>query len=524
MFCPGCGKEAKEGAKFCNACGHKLPQTPVVEEASVTAAVPDSTRAHKKAAKAAKKAAKKKVWPWVVGILVFLLVAATAFCYFFVNPYFAKKNAYEKAVACLEAGDYDGALENFEKAGDYEDAAIYLEDLEGRENAYIAAVKDMEEGRYADAGEVFDALGSYRDAYRKAQDCLYFLAVECLGQQDIETAYNLSDKMDGDTYGKFMEAYSENFADFKVFEILEELLTQRFNAETGEEADFYAILQAEKDGLSAFEGMPAFADPDLEELISLYIEGVEAQFAVYADEGDFDETAFYEGAYNWAYAIDRLIADYDFLSEEEELRAYYEGSSVPLEAALNLQRELNKLQRDQITQGGDGKKYIPFRNTTETAALVQFQTHCYQEQVYLGAAESYLTILPGETVYIPLGLQEGCDDWYMDWYILEIYPEEDRKAETGVYKLQSMVVKGVFYDLTALEANGFTPDSVVVTFNADGTGIWKEMDIENTFSYSSSLIAIDGMDMRLSYGAAAGKLVVEVGEYTYVLTLESAAA
>ena len=53
---------------------------------------------------------------------------------------------------------------------------------------------------------------------------------------------------------------------------------------------------------------------------------------------------------------------------------------------------------------------------------------------------------------------------------------------------------------------------------------WKEMDIENAFSYSSSLIAIDGTDIRLPYSAAPGKLVVEVDSYIYVLTLESATA
>ena len=44
MICPACGNEAKEGAKFCNACGAKMvpveenpvvAETPVVEEAPV---------------------------------------------------------------------------------------------------------------------------------------------------------------------------------------------------------------------------------------------------------------------------------------------------------------------------------------------------------------------------------------------------------------------------------------------------------------------------------------------------------
>ena len=116
------------------------------------------------------------------------------------------------------------------------------------------------------------------------------------------------------------------------------------------------------------------------------------------------------------------------------------------------------------------------------------------------------------------------DAWYVDWEFLEIYMEEDLKVEAGVYKLQSMVVENLFYDMEALQTKGLSPESVVVTFKEDGTGTWKEMDIENAFSYSSSLIAIDGTDIRLPYSAAPGKLVVEVGSYIYVLTLESATA
>jgi hypothetical protein len=78
--------------------------------------------------------------------------------------------------------------------------------------------------------------------------------------------------------------------------------------------------------------------------------------------------------------------------------------------------------------------------------------------------------------------------------------------------------------MEALQTKGLSPESVVVTFKEDGTGTWKEMDFENAFSYSSSLIAVDGTDIRLPYSAAPGKLVVEVDSYIYVLTLESATA
>ena len=84
-----------------------------------------------------------------------------------------------------------------------------------------------------------------------------------------------------------------------------------------------------------------------------------------------------------------------------------------------------------------------------------------------------------------------------------------------------MVAEGLFYDLEVLATVSVTPESVVVTFADDGTGTWTEAEITNAFSYSSSLIAIDGTDLRLPYIAAPGKIVVNLGTAIYVLALDS---
>ena len=80
------------------------------------------------------------------------------------------------------------------------------------------------------------------------------------------------------------------------------------------------------------------------------------------------------------------------------------------------------------------------------------------------------------------------------------------------------------FDLEILATADITPDSVVVTFKEDGTGTWVEGGITNAFSYSSSLIAIDGTDLRLPYLAAPGKIVVDIGTAIYVLALDSLVA
>ena len=627
MFCSGCGNEVKEGAKFCNKCGAKLAQAPVVEEIPVVeevpvveetpvaeavpvveeapvveeipvmeeastvdeilaeesvcaealseeeqslsveevlaqteilledapapeeipvveeipvaAAVPATKKEIKKAAKEAKKAEKaakkeakkagkkKKAWPWVVGILAFLLVAAFVFCYFWVNPYFAKKNAYEKGIEYLEQRDFDGAIESFKKAADYGDAAAYYEDLQGKECVYSMAVTAMEEGNYAEAGEAFEDLGDYKDSYAKMQSCLYELAMACLAQQDIEMAFELADQMDDETFDDFMTAYDENYADFKAVAIVEQLIIERSNNEIDTEKTLYDILKAEHAGLAIFDELSGFADPDLQEIVTLYRDGVSQQFAAcYEGENYYNNHDFIEGAYNRAQAIEAMIAQYGLLDDYEELQAEFAGNAAFYSAVLELQIALEEgIEGTEPVDGGDGKTYQPVKNTTKTAAIVQFYVDFYMGDTHLGGNESYQYILPGETIYIPvIAPSAEYDAWYVDWEFLEIYMEEDLKVEAGVYKLQSMVVENLFYDMEALQTKGLSPESVVVTFKEDGTGTWKEMDIENAFSYSSSLIAIDGTDIRLPYSAAPGKLVVEVDSYIYVLTLESATA
>lgn len=133
--------------------------------------------------------------------------------------------------------------------------------------------------------------------------------------------------------------------------------------------------------------------------------------------------------------------------------------------------------------------------------------------------------MPGETVYIPIDRPEGCNSWYMDWFFLEIYLEEEQKLMPGVYKLQSAIVEGLFYDLEALAASyGATPDSVIVTVNADGTGTWQEVGETVSISYSSNLIAVDGTNQRQTYTAGPNKLVVFFENGVYTLALESAVA
>jgi hypothetical protein len=303
-----------------------------------------------------KQKKKKKVWPWIVGVIALLLAAAVVFCIFWVNPYFTRKNAYEKAMECLEQNDFDGALENFEIAGDYEDAATYLEGLQEKENRYTYAVQAMGEDRYDDAWAAFSDLDAYRDAPQKVQECLLQLALGCLSRQSVEDASFYVDDMDEDTYAAFMEIYERDYADLQVFAILESLLDARNKAENGEAPVLYDIIKAESSGLAAIEDLPMFADPALEELVAAYAQGVQEQLGAFTEDGKIDNYDFYEGAYLRSYAVETLISEYGFLEEREDLSKVYEGTAVYFEAIMALQLALeDQLETVQTVKGADGK-------------------------------------------------------------------------------------------------------------------------------------------------------------------------
>lgn len=507
-------------------------EAPAVEEISLT------KKEAKKAAKAAKKAAKKKrkVWPWIVGVFAFLLVAAFAFCFFFVNPYFTKKNAYEKAVVCLEAGDFDGALENFGKAGDYKDAATYLKDLQGKEAAYSAAVTDMEEGRYAQAAEAFEKLTGYRDSALRAQASLLKLALSYLQDQNVEAAFALTEKMEQSTHDRFLDTYEKTYADVHAIAAVAQLAAERLAATEQEDYTLYDILNRENNGLAVFADFPAYADARLEELIDQYCQGVRLQFSACVEgENTYDNRKFYEGALQRAQAIESLMEEYGLLADNETVAAAEKGNIPLYETMLALQSALEETAgKAETVKGANGKTYLPFTNSTDVAVKFRFQNNYYKGDTYMGGNEAYLYALPGETVYIPIDSTiTEYDRWETAWQFLDVYTGYRLQVEAGTYKLQSMVLEGVFHDLEVLETMNITPDSVVMHFNGDTNGRWTgesegegEEGFSNAFTYSESIIALDGTDWRLPYTAAPGKVVIDLSSVydtptIYVLTLEN---
>lgn len=94
-------------------------------------------------------------------------------------------DAYAKAVALLEEKDYEGAISAFRALGEYRDSANLL-----TESRYQFALESMHQKYYKTAAVIFEELDDYADSKAMACECEYLHAMELIGQEDYSGAYS----------------------------------------------------------------------------------------------------------------------------------------------------------------------------------------------------------------------------------------------------------------------------------------------------------------------------------------------
>lgn len=94
-------------------------------------------------------------------------------------------DAYAKAVALLEEKDYEGAISAFRALGEYCDSANLL-----TESRYQFALESMHQKYYKTAAVIFEELDDYADSKAMACECEYLHAMELIGQEDYSGAYS----------------------------------------------------------------------------------------------------------------------------------------------------------------------------------------------------------------------------------------------------------------------------------------------------------------------------------------------
>lgn len=148
MFCQNCGKEIKEGSKFCAGCGSQVnanihAEVNAQEAMSYQADIIEDNVAEKRH----KKKRKLRILPWI--IIIVLLCLAGAGVYLFLNSdYYNIQKNLKLAEKRLEEGNEREALNRYR--------AVYTLDKEHVEAYVKSAEIYLEMGEYEDAYEVLN--------------------------------------------------------------------------------------------------------------------------------------------------------------------------------------------------------------------------------------------------------------------------------------------------------------------------------------------------------------------------------
>lgn len=568
MFCTKCGKQLPDTAAFCGACGAPVggrpaveEEAPVVEETSVVeetlvveetpaveeapaqveAPVEEETSVEEEASveeetpveeeipaeeenpaqetiaqKAAKPKKKKKGLIWALSIVAVLLVGALVAGLLVVKPYLEKKQAYNTAKTALADREYDKALEQFLAAKDYEDAQKQAEQLQAKQESYDSAVNLLSMQEFEAARAVFAELADYRDSAALIQQSYLDQALLYLSQQDVSGAMEIAEFMESETYNEFMDAYAQQYADFRFLADLEEALIQRHS---GEEKGLYETAEAELNKLSSYQ-TATFADKALSELAKTYLHGlVQQKDSTVADGTYVERVGYYTGAYYRSLAVETLAQDFGLLQGNSQVLDHYVGKSEGYQVLVAVEDDLQKqLLEAKAVQGVGEKQYLVYTNHTKYAFTLKLENEFYSGQEKVSSVTTEAVIIPGEQVYLPVAFpQEVYSDWYVDWEVSGVTADTAPKAPAGTYKLQAMVVNDVYYDSADLVSLKVTQDSVIVTLNADGTGQWKELDTVNGFAYAQGVMTFTEGTLKLNYLLGENKLIVNVNGYLYIL-------
>lgn len=217
----------------------------------------------KAAAEAEERARRiKKIAMIATPIVVVVIIAAVLFSNYkkAQQEEAARLEAYNAAVALVEAGQYDEAVTAFTELGDYKDSAEQMTEIR-----YIQALSMFQSKRYADAINVFSELGDYKDSAELANNITdYSTAIALMNGGDFEAAEiifstlgDFEDCADWLAQPDFMKPYFPYIGEFVciVYE-MEVHLTSDFAIYGGNvcwEVDFYYLSP---DGRASNELIP----------------------------------------------------------------------------------------------------------------------------------------------------------------------------------------------------------------------------------------------------------------------------
>lgn len=164
-----CGAINRQSEKRCHTCRSEKTvllaalDMEALKEHNAAYNKRESERREKEAAEAAKKKAKTKKISIIAAACAVVVIAAIVV----ITQVIVPSGKYNAAVALMNEGKYDEAIETFEELGDYQDSAILLGECEllaEKEATYTEALTALENGEDNTAYSLFSELGDYKDS------------------------------------------------------------------------------------------------------------------------------------------------------------------------------------------------------------------------------------------------------------------------------------------------------------------------------------------------------------------------
>lgn len=239
-------------------------------------------------------------------MIVVPLLAVIVAAYFLTTLVIIPNAKYNKAVALMDAGQYEEAIAAFEAMDGYKDSTEQIYECK-----YRPAVALMDAGEYEEAQNAFGRISKYKDSADKITECKYLSAVALENAGEYEEAQKAFDRISEykDSADR-SEACKTAFLDGKYANAVA-LLNE------GKAREAYSIF-AETDGYKdSEEKTTSIAEAQYQE--------VYAQVSTLVDSGECGQAKNYYTAH-WHSAYEKYVDS----TKVKELKDYYQYAKMIL--------------------------------------------------------------------------------------------------------------------------------------------------------------------------------------------------
>ena len=299
----------------------------------------------------------------------------------------------------------------------------------GEQSKYESAVALMDDGDYESALEAFTEIEDYEDSAEKISECKYALGNLAMESEDWDLAISYFEDLDYEDSADLLETctrekgMNEN-ADYDFLAAIEESILDRLETSSSGTSNYASLVNTELSYLEEFADA-TFYDDELKSIAEKYIEGLYLQKEALSAEYEFEyQSNWYRGKVYREEALVALYENYDFLTDNNDFIASY---IYQYEDDLAFITAFDVIEEDIDNQLGDGidwtiytdtgEAFFYVTNNTEYTYSTVFDLLIYDSDNVLIESDSVLieSIAPGVTYEVSWYISDPDEAMYMSW-------------------------------------------------------------------------------------------------------------